>query len=72
MQATTEERIEALEAEVAWLKAQVSPPRSGVIGKTRPNFLESFAGIFADDPAFEEMDRAIQQERAEERRRAQS
>ena len=72
MQATTEERIQALEAEVAWLKVQVSPPRSGVIGKTRPNFLDSFTGIFADDSAFEEIERAIQKERTEERRQAQS
>ena len=70
MQATTEERIQTLEEEVAWLKAQVNPPRVGVIGKTRPNFLDSFTGIFADDPAFEKMDSEIQEEREKERREA--
>jgi hypothetical protein len=70
MQATTEERIRTLEAEVERLKARMDEPRAGVVGKTRPDFLENFTGIFATDPDFEAMDRVIQEERREERRRA--
>ena len=70
MPITTEERIRHLEADVEWLKAQVSPQRPGVVGKTHPDFLETFVGIFAADPYFEEMDQKIQQEREKERQQA--
>jgi hypothetical protein len=70
MAVTTEERIRHLEADVEWLKAQVSPQRPGVVGKTHPSFLETCVGIFADDPFFEEMDQKIQQEREKERQQA--
>ena len=70
MSVTTEERIRHLEADVEWLKAQVSPQRPGVVGKTHPDFLETCVGIFADDPYFEEMDQKIQQAREEERQQA--
>ena len=65
-------RIRRLKAEVEWLKTRVDAPRTGVVGKTRPDFLESFTGIFAEDPDFEAMDRTIQEERNEERRQAAS
>ena len=70
MSVTTEERIRHLEADVEWLKAQVSPQRLGVVGKTHPDFLKTCVGIFANNPLFEEMDQQIQAEREEERRLA--
>lgn len=70
MAVTTEERIRHLEADVEWLKTQISSQRPGVVGKTHPNFLETCVGIFANNPLFEEMDQQIQAERKEERRLA--
>ncbi len=49
---TTEQRLTLLEEQVRQLQAQRE--RETVSGKTTPDFLEQFVGIFADDPAFPE------------------
>jgi hypothetical protein len=65
--ASTEERLAALEAEVARLRAVVTGERPGVIGRTRPDFLDTMFGIHANSAAFEEMTREIEAERERER-----
>lgn len=70
MTATIEERLSALESEVAQLKVQAADARPGVIGRTRPGFLDTFAGVFAHHPAFEEVVWQAEQEREQERREA--
>ncbi len=67
---TTEDRLQALEREVAQIKAQLSAPRPGVLGRTSPDFLDQYVGIFANDPLFEEMVRFTEEERERERRAA--
>jgi hypothetical protein len=67
---TTEERLAALEAEVARLRATVEGERPGVIGKTRPDFLDTMVGIHANSPHFEEVVRRIETERERERAEA--
>lgn len=69
-EATIEERVRALEQEVAQLKDQFTGERPGVTGRTRPDFLEKYVGIFADSPMFEEMVRSVEEERERERREA--
>ena len=59
MPTTTEERLQILEAEVEQLKEKLNTPRPGVVGRTRSNFLDTFVGVFANDPLFEEMDQEI-------------
>lgn len=56
MNATQElkDRLSALEKEVQRLRMQVSGEQGAVSGRTAPDFLERFAGIFADDPTFDE------------------
>ncbi len=49
-----EERLSALEEEVRRLRMQVSRERGAISDRTAPDFLERFAGIFADDPTFDE------------------
>jgi len=49
-----EDRLSALEKEVRQLRLQVAREQGAVSGKTAPDFLERFAGIFADDPTFDE------------------
>jgi hypothetical protein len=75
MAAITEERFAALEAEVARLRAKVEGQhdkgqRPNVTGRTRPDFLDTMVGIFANSPAFEEVTRAIEAEREREREEA--
>jgi hypothetical protein len=47
---TTEERIVALEAEVARIKAQLRGERSGVIGRTNPQLIEEILARRTPDP----------------------
>jgi len=49
-----EDRLSALEKEVRQLHLQVAREQGAVSGRTAPDFLERFAGIFADDPTFDE------------------
>ncbi len=49
-----EERVALLEQEVRRLQAQVARGTGAVSGRTAPDFLEQFAGIFRDDPTFDE------------------
>lgn len=69
-EATIEERVRALEQEVAQLKDQLYGERPGVTGRTRPDFLEKYTGMFAIDPLFEEMVRSVEEVRERERREA--
>ena len=53
-----EERVAALEEEVRRLQAQMTTQvmqQTGVVsGRTAPDFLTRFSGIFGDDPTFAE------------------
>ena len=70
MAAITEERIAALEAEVARLRAKLEEQRPNVTGRTSPDFLDTMVGIHANSPAFEEVTRRIEAEREREREEA--
>ena len=56
---TVERRIAELEQKVALL-----------MGKTRPDFLETMIGVHANSPLFEEMVRSLEEEREGEREEA--
>ena len=49
-----EERVALLEKEVQHLRLQLARQRGDVSGRTAPDFLDKFAGIFANDPTFDE------------------
>lgn len=67
---TVEERLSALEAEVARLKAQALAERPGVIGRTRPDFLQNYTRRSANNKMFDEVAREIEAEREREREEA--
>lgn len=48
------ERVAVLEEEVRHLQARMARETSVVSGRTAPDFLERFSGIFGDDPTFPE------------------
>ena len=50
---TLEERVTLLEEEIQRLNTQIRQQTGAVSGKTAPDFLARFAGIFGDDPTFE-------------------
>ena len=52
-----EERVAFLEEEVRRLQAQVTRQTGAVSGRTAPDFLARFSGIFGDDPDFAEATR---------------
>jgi hypothetical protein len=60
---SVEERLSALEAEV-------HSERPGVIGRTRPDFLENYTRRSANNPMFDEVAQAIVAEREREREEA--
>jgi hypothetical protein len=66
----TEERLTALENEVARLRTMVEGDCLGTRGKTRPDFLDTMTGIHADSPQFEELVRSLEDEREREREEA--
>lgn len=70
MATPTEERLTALEAEVARLRAQVEKQRPNVTGRTSPDFLDTMVGIHANSPDFEEVTRRIMEAREREREEA--
>lgn len=61
--ATIEERLAALEAEVAQIKAQRNGERPGVIGRTRADFLQNYTRRSANSPMFDEVMAAVAAER---------
>ena len=67
---TTEERLTALENEIARLRAKVEGTPLAVTGKTRPDFLDTMVGIHADSSLFEEVVRSLEAEREREREEA--
>jgi hypothetical protein len=67
---TTEERLTALENEVARLRTRVEGDCLETRGKTRPDFLETMIGIHANSPLFEEVARSLEEEREREREEA--
>jgi hypothetical protein len=67
MGTTTEQRLDLLEAEVARLRLDLERERPQAVGKTHSHFLDVCVGIFENRPLFEEMTRAIEQEREQER-----
>ncbi|MES2464549.1 MAG: hypothetical protein V4671_28640 [Armatimonadota bacterium] len=69
---TTEERLAALEQEMAAVKQQLNRERAGVIGRTRPDFLQNYTRRSTNSPLFDEVAQAIQAEREKEREAAQS
>lgn len=64
---TVEERLDALEATVAKIKAKVESGAPPVTGRTSPDFLQRFSGIFANDPTFDEAVRLGQEWRHADR-----
>ncbi len=52
-----EERVAFLEEELRRLQAELMGQKGAVSGRTAPNFLERFSGIFGDDPTFAEATR---------------
>lgn len=52
--ASLAERVTLLEEEVRRLSRQIGFEKVSVSGRTNPDFLERFAGIFGDDPTFPE------------------
>ena len=62
-----EERVALLEAEVRRLQAQVARGAGAVSGRTAPDFLEQFSGIFANDPTFDEAVRLGREWREQDR-----
>jgi hypothetical protein len=67
---TVEERLSALEAEVARLKAQTGGERPGVIGRTRPDFLQNYTRRSENNKMFDEVAREVEAEREREREEA--
>lgn len=67
---TVEERLSALEAEVARLKAQANKERPGFVGRTRPDFLQNYTGRSANNALFDEVTKEIEAEREREREEA--
>ena len=65
-----EQRVDALEAELAEVKRQLRGGRRGVIGRTQPDFLDTTFGIHAKSVAFPEVMREIEAEREREREEA--
>jgi|GEM_PF-2394055 hypothetical protein len=70
MAVITEERIAALEAEVARLRARVEGLHPSVTAHSSPDFLDTMFGIHANSPDFEEVTRRIMAEREREREEA--
>ena len=68
---TMEERLAALEQEMAAVKQQLNRERAGVIGRTRPDFLQNYTRRSANSTLFDEVAQAVQAERDKEREAAQ-
>ena len=67
----TEERLAAVEAEIAQIKSELRSSRPGVIGRTNPKLIAELWGHSANDPQAELVWRAIEAEREAEREAAQ-
>ena len=69
---TVEERIAAIQADVARLKAQAEAKgeRYGVIGRTNPKVIAEMFGVFANDPDAEAVFKSIEDAREREREEA--
>jgi Trm5-related predicted tRNA methylase len=65
-----EERILALEAEVARIKAQLRGDRYGVIGRTNPHLIEEILSKRTPDPQVDRVWEEILAEREREREEA--
>ena len=61
-----EERVTVLEEELRRLQAEVLRQNGAVSGRTAPDFLARFSGIFGDDPTFAEATRLGRAWREEE------
>lgn len=70
--ATIEERLAALEADMARLKAQAPAERYGVIGRTNPQAIEAMFGQSAGDALAEAVWQEILAEREREREEARN
>ncbi|MDQ2686504.1 MAG: hypothetical protein M3Y28_01410 [Armatimonadota bacterium] len=66
----TEERRQALEREIEQIRARYPSQHPDSTGRTAPDFLDNYVGIFADSPMFEEMVRFTEEERERNRREA--
>ena len=64
---TLEDRVALLEAEVRHLRMELKRERGIVSGRTAPDFLDKFFGIFANDATFPEVVRLGQEWRYADR-----
>lgn len=71
-QQTMEERVAHLEGEVSRLRWELAHQKGAVSGRTAPDFLEKFAGIFANDPTFDEITAEIKAKRERQRIEAEN
>ena len=55
------ERVAQLEQDVRHLKTRMAWETNAVSGRTAPDFLERFSGIFGNDPTFPEAERLGQE-----------
>ncbi len=67
-----EERVAFLEEELRRLQAEVMRQRGAASGRTAPDFLVRFSGIFGDDPTFAEATRLGRAWREEESSKEES
>jgi hypothetical protein len=67
---TLEERVTQLERELARLRQSVEGARPGVTGRTHPDLLDRYFGLFANSPNFDEVQQQIEADREREREEA--
>jgi hypothetical protein len=67
---TLEERLAALEQEMLIVRQQLNHERTGIIGCTRPDFLQNYTRRSAGSTLFDEVAQKIQAERKKEREAA--
>ena len=67
---TLQERRASLAQDIADIQEQYKNQLPAAIGRTSPDFLEKYTGMFAGDPLFEKMLHGIEERRERERQEA--
>jgi hypothetical protein len=68
---TIEERLAAVEAELARLTMRLEGQPEGIIGRTNLKLIEEMFGVFSDSPLFDSVMRTIEENRERERQEAE-